>query len=524
MIKRWVGILTLVATAMLLSGSSCDNGGNPGPQPTPEPTPDTSLLLRSANGQFVKHSDGSRFDWKGTYFCCYDEGGFTPSTGWPGLNNHGVDVAAAQGATVVQMRLGPYLSHTEPAWDFGPYVEVGGKADLNQFDQRWWDAHLNTVRYANSKGMVVVIDLIDGWYLKRAIWGHVLSPFRPDWNVQGEDVIGNLAISQPRIVSFLMKAIATFGAEYNIVWLDGNEIGLVPGLDIQAWTQGMRNLVRMHETVAHLFGTNGGPSAWGLDVDWAVDHNQGVAITPKYGKPTVINEYNPWPALTGEEIFTQYCRAQNMGSYFDVWRHGMSDAEYARAWELIRTGSCGEPSPPPVACPLNTPTASWLKAQGARVEVRPEIHGATVSATPLAAFGNDYYCQPEVNWPEACAEGRTFGPVAPEGHPNRLECEQQFLEQCGPVFSMAVCTGTPDQCPVTFDPFYVIGGVNQNHPSNVAAGCGGQFTDHESWVVVPGNGVVEGAMWASIAHGKGHIKACNGPKTVCTQSGFEIDR
>jgi hypothetical protein len=371
--------------------------------------------------------------------------------------------------------------------------------------------------------MVVVIDIVDGWYIKHAIWGNTPTPFHRDWNIQGEDVVGNLSIQNPRINAFVLKAVETFGSEYNIVWLDGNEIGQVPGLEIEKWSQDMRNLVRDNEPVAHLFGTNGGPRTWGIDVDWVADHNKGLATTPKYGKPTIINEYNPRPAMTGQEVFDQYCRAQGMGSYFDVWRHGMGDAEYSRAWELIRNVPCGPPEPPQVACPLNTPTASWLKAQGIRVEVRPEIHGATVGATPLAEFGTAYYCQESVAWPEACAAGRTFGPVAPDGHPKRLECEQAFLEECGPVMSMSSCTGTSGECPVTFDPFYYINGQNQNHPSNVAAGCGGQFTDHDSWVKVDG-GVVSGAMWASIAHGKGYIKACNGPGTVCTSSSFEVDK
>jgi len=114
--------------------------------------------------------------------------------------------------------------------------------------------------------------------------------------------------------------------------------------------------------------------------------------------------------------------------------------------------------------------------------------------------------------------------VAPDGHPQRLACEQQFLEGCGPLFEMAECTGTPSQCPVAFDPWYVIDGVNQNHPNNVEAGCGGQFTDHVSWVKIGGVGMpISGQMWRSSAHGKGKIKACNAAGTVCGVSSFEVD-
>jgi hypothetical protein len=87
---------------------------------------------------------------------------------------------------------------------------------------------------------------------------------------------------------------------------------------------------------------------------------------------------------------------------------------------------------------------------------------------------------------------------------------------------MAVCTGTPSQCPITFDPFYVIGGVNQNHPANVAAGCGEQFVDDPSWVKVDGF-LLQGMFWTATAHGKGKIRACNADETVCTDSSFEVD-
>jgi hypothetical protein len=147
-----------------------------------------------------------------------------------------------------------------------------------------------------------------------------------------------------------------------------------------------------------------------------------------------------------------------------------------------------------------------------------------VSATPLADFGRikidgvPYYCTEAVAWPEACAAGRLFGPVAPDGHPERLVCEQYFLQGCGPKFSMAECAGSGNECPITFDPFYVINGVNQNHPSNVIAGCNGYDWEKTSW-----GAVLKGSFWTASAHGKGTIKACNASESVCTTSAFVVD-
>jgi hypothetical protein len=120
-----------------------------------------------------------------------------------------------------------------------------------------------------------------------------------------------------------------------------------------------------------------------------------------------------------------------------------------------------------------------------------------------------------MNWPEACTAGRVFGPVAPDGHPQREACEAQFMEAPCPYF-MGRCTGVGAECPITYDPYFVIGGVNQNHPRN--RHCG-----EEDWVKVDGH-VINGTFWLASAHGKGHVIACNADQSVCTKSGFTIDQ
>ena len=142
----------------------------------------------------------------------------------------------------------------------------------------------------------------------------------------------------------------------------------------------------------------------------------------------------------------------------------------------------------------------------------------SIGATPFANFGQAYYCTPEADWPEACAAGRRAGPVTREGHPQRLACEQQFLEAPCPTFSMDRCTGVGVECPITFDPFLIIDGVNQNHPSNVRAGCS------EDYVKDPDGHPLWGEWWWATAHGKGYVRACNFDGSVCGISSFEIDQ
>jgi hypothetical protein len=149
---------------------------------------------------------------------------------------------------------------------------------------------------------------------------------------------------------------------------------------------------------------------------------------------------------------------------------------------------CQEP-PPAGDCPWGTPTARSLVAQGVRVEVRPKREGRRgIGATPTARFGTEYYCQ-EGLWPEACAAGRRYGPVTPDGHPDRIACEKQFLELDCAHFT------NESSGHFSFDPWISMAGINQNHPRNVES-CGqGQFETHSSWVK-DGGGYIQGGQWS----------------------------
>jgi hypothetical protein len=124
-----------------------------------------------------------------------------------------------------------------------------------------------------------------------------------------------------------------------------------------------------------------------------------------------------------------------------------------------------------------------------------------------------------MDWPEACAVPPCPGAVAPEGHPQRPACEAQFLEQPCPTFAMDRCTGTGEQCPITWDTYIVIDGVNQLHPANVRAGC-----REATYIKDPNGRLLSGEWWKATAHGKGYLKACNVDGTVCGTSTFEIDQ
>jgi len=161
------------------------------------------------------------------------------------------------------------------------------------------------------------------------------------------------------------------------------------------------------------------------------------------------------------------------------------------------------------------PTAAELEADGRRVEIKPVREGRKgMGATARGAFGRAYYCLEEVAWPEACAAGRSFGPVAPDGHPDRPAMESVFMGQACATFSFE-----SDEH-MSYDPWIATSGVNQNHPRNVRV-CGqGQFETHESWVKEPHQGgwyLVRGQWsWATV-HGNGRVcaEAANGVGKFC---------
>jgi hypothetical protein len=124
-------------------------------------------------------------------------------------------------------------------------------------------------------------------------------------------------------------------------------------------------------------------------------------------------------------------------------------------------------------------------------------------------------------WPEAQAAGRTWGPILPDSHPDRLRYEAIFMEQPCPEWFAYDAQGHH-----SFDPWFVQDGVNQNHWKNVEAGCGTWLQHHESWVVEQyGNHyyITSGMFWAFTIHGNLKVKACIGNGMRCQVSHFRIN-
>lgn len=166
------------------------------------------------------------------------------------------------------------------------------------------------------------------------------------------------------------------------------------------------------------------------------------------------------------------------------------------------------PSPTPTVCSLETPR--FDRVNGVRFRVYAD--GLGFGVTPLARFGAEYCAK--AGW----TDGRSECAAAPDGHPDRVACERQFIAIECPRFLHHECLGTPGQCPVTFDPYFFNHetGLDEPFPANVAANCPRDPQDS-----------TDVRAYKVTAHGKGRFKVCTGAPvgvdSVCTV-GPEIDR
>jgi len=295
--------------------------------------PSMALVVRA--GQ-LQHLDGRPVDVRGAISCC--GGGY----GWPLFDEAWLDLAATRGATFLHMRLGPFLTsgNGETDWSTtgGGYVEANGKADLTRFNEAFWARVRALLQLARDRGVYVEVDVIDGWAVKHCRWGD--SPGYSAWeaasNAQGVDLCASAA-SGPVVrggahEAWIRKVVAETGGFDNILFEDGNEVGLVQGYDA-AWTDTMAALIRDEEARrgygAHPFGTNSGDAtAMQLPVvDYLEFHqNQPLAAAQCFGKPCFANEYNPDPPLTPAQFSQRFCAARAQGTAFFYWRHGQDEA------------------------------------------------------------------------------------------------------------------------------------------------------------------------------------------------------
>lgn len=385
-------------------------GGTPKPK-TPEPPPPApgrqvqflDLLLRQDSGRLTQAA--KPFLLFGAIPCW--DGEERDHNGWPGFDQAWIDYCKPFGVNALHLRLGPAVR--DDTWPNGlnagcaPYVND----DFRQgFDERWWERVRAMVRAAGEAGMVVEVDLIDGWLVKHTQWGDTRMPWAP------EDVEAGTVSLTPVHRDFLRKAVSELGWFGNVVWQDGNEVG-VSGRYRPQWTLEMVDLIRGCEQevgggVVHLFGTNSGNEQVEADprIDYTSTHARVGISEPHLNKFRQNNERNPYFEPAQEHAL--YCAARAAGQAWWFWRGGMPREQMDETLRLWASGCEGSGG----SSVFDVPTVSWIK-------VKP--HGVDYyDATPLVNDGA--YCR-SIGFPP----GQSTCPIRPEGDPFREELELKSM-------------------------------------------------------------------------------------------------
>ncbi len=330
-------VLAGLALSLTLWGCPSPTPPNPTPPPTPTPTPPVAkfenLLLRQDGGRLTR--GGQPHDVFG-FIPCWD-GEEVDHMGWPGISDEGMDYALAYGANAFHIRLGPTLP--DNTWPNGLNYQIGPYNTDGTFNEDWWDRVIHIVQRAGERGANVEVDLIDGWVCKHSQWGEFGMP----WPQSDIEACTNTFTDTHR--KFVRKAVEEVGCFGNVIWQDGNEVG-VSGRYRPDWTFSIRDTVRLAERelgcgVVHMFGTNSGVEVVEADpgIDYTATHSRVGVGGPHLGKWRVNNERNPF--FSPEQEHALYCAAKGAGQAWWFWRGGMSKVAMDQTMALWKSGCEG---------------------------------------------------------------------------------------------------------------------------------------------------------------------------------------
>lgn len=397
----------MVAVLALLLAGACTKPRPPQPPQPPQPPAPTiqypELLVRQSGGTLTR--GGQPFLVFGAIPCW--DGEEIDHNGWPGFDQNWINYTRPYGANAYHLRLGP--AATDGRWPNGlnyqrsPYVNDD---PAQGWDEAWWNRVRKMVEMAGDAGAVVEVDLIDGWACKHASWGDFAMP----WGAADIEACTNRLTDTHK--AFLRKAVHELGCYANVIWQDGNEVG-VSGRYDPRWSLEMVALVRQYEQdpeacgVVHMFGTNSGHEVVEAhpSIDYTSTHSGTGIDGPHFGKYRQNNEHNPY--FSPEQEHALYCAARNVGQAWWFWRGGMSADDMTRTLELWASGCDGMGGG---SCPFDVPVPT---------QIRVKPHGTDYyDATPLVQ--NRAYCRSIDSDREAC-------PIRPEGDPFREDCEVKAM-------------------------------------------------------------------------------------------------
>jgi hypothetical protein len=421
--RRWLPVALLLLVLPILLGCPKRKPPQP-PQPPPVVTQDDTKppaepvgfdnALRQEGGRFVVA--GQPFEVRGAIPCWPPdlpggEPGPLRAAGreipymWTLTSAEWIDHAkAVGGANLFHVRLGPYRDDKlccGMAAVGGPFLVDGS------FNPRFDAYLLKLVWHALRAGVYVEVDIDDAWGFKH--------------QCNGDDV-GYALDCEPRITparrryyEHYVGLLKNFG---NVVFLLGNEADLTP-----TWTPAQERekfaLVRGIEGGGHMIGSNSRDYAG--PYDYFASHARGAVDSPVNGRPVWVNEYNP--SLSVGEFAQCFSEMKARGGACWYWRSDGSDEVQEASLAVMKGGPVTD-----YGCSLNPKpdlsTLDWWIDQRSRP--------GTIDTTPMIR-GNHDHCV-NVGMSEFDRQPRFNCPLANEGDPRRVPCEQWAIKGTHPLF------------------------------------------------------------------------------------------
>lgn len=361
-----VAILGLIVSC---GGHKPPNTPPPSPIPSPSPAPAITFPLFTNGPKFVD-ATGKPFFILGAVECC---NAGPCKFDWPFLSKCWIDLLHSYGANYTHMRVGPITKTEDPSQ--APYTRYrvyathsSGRANIDIFNQAYFDAGDEILKYAASKGIVVEVSLIDAWEMKEGSQDGVGNPWCLRYSVNPFNECYANQLSKPphkyaeRLIN---KVVQEWGDNKNIIWEISNESGvpgtlmmgippekphLIPEWEVSTLFEiGIVNLVRAAEVkygyVKHLIGTNSEREKIEKlpQVDYINLHNRWPGNS-KFNKPVIINEYPRLipdeiipPGLNNVQLFKFALeRAAVKNTYIHLWRGDDGEATFLAKLAVIK--------------------------------------------------------------------------------------------------------------------------------------------------------------------------------------------
>jgi hypothetical protein len=355
-------VATLIA---ILAGVGCvHKPPTPIPTPSPKPTPSPSTMkpLAVLGNQFSPPILGS----------------ITTHHNWPLLDLDALDKIAAAGLNYTDFRL-PFGFDDRANYEAYLRAPSGGLTqvfDLTKFNPAFWGLLHDRVAYAQSKGVYVLVDLIDGWWLKHAELSH---QWRKSNNINGVDLgycSDTQSAPQPIHEAWIRHVVDSVGDQPNVIWQDGNELSFCN--PSATWVVVMRAIVQDEEAkrgfVRHIFGSLSENDSIDQKVDFASFHKDAPIAARSY--PIQINEFSP-KNQSSYLSFLVACKASGITCHYWHDDNPSGGAWDDPAWEAEWTDTMlkmGKPSPPPT-CAFPCPSGSECSAFDVCRNCSPQIPG-----------------------------------------------------------------------------------------------------------------------------------------------------